>query len=127
MNACPFCDPETLEIETMLENRFCRFLQQPDKVLSGAGVIIPKRHCETRYEMDLDEWDAMQDLLNQVKAFITTSHKPLGYTIGWNCGAVSGVIIHHVHMHVIPRLTNEPIKEQIQFSLKPTTADRFGN
>ncbi len=127
MNACPFCDPATLEIETMLENSFCRFLQQPDKVLAGSGVIIPKRHCPTRHEMNFDEWDAMQELLNQVKTFINTSHKPLGYTIGWNCGAVADLVIDHVHMHIIPRLTNQPIKEQVHFSLKPTTANRFGN
>ncbi len=127
MNACPFCDPATLEIETMLENHFCRFLQQPDKVLAGSGVIIPKRHCETRHEMDLDEWDAMQDMLNLVKIFINISHKPLGYTIGWNCGEVTGVTIQHVHMHIIPRLTNEPINGAVHFNLKSTATKRFDN
>jgi diadenosine tetraphosphate (Ap4A) HIT family hydrolase len=35
------------------------------------------------------------------------SHKPGGYNIGVNIGAVSGQTVSHVHVHLIPRFAGD--------------------
>lgn len=69
---------------------------------------MPKRHCETLFDLTENEWQATYELLHQVKKYLDDRHKPQGYNVGWNCGAVAGQEIFHAHMHVIPRFQDEP-------------------
>jgi histidine triad (HIT) family protein len=34
---------------------------------------------------------------------------PDGYHIGWNCGTTGGQEVLHAHLHVMPRLRQEPL------------------
>lgn len=108
MENCSLCD-RNLSIQVILENEQCMFLQQEQEVLIGSGIIIPKRHCETVYDLNRIEWDATYDLLLQVKAYLDNCYHPSGYNIGWNVGSVGGQEIFHAHLHVIPRYEEEPL------------------
>ena len=90
--ACPFC-PSRLT---------------PQPVLIGSGIIIPRAHRETPFDLTAGEWNATFDLLGQVKDRLDLEHAPQGYNVGWNCGEVAGQSVSHVHMHVIPRYEDEP-------------------
>lgn len=106
---CLFCAP-VLEHETvMLANKLCLFLQQDEPVLLGAGIIVPRAHRETVFDLTETEWAATYDLLQQAKALLDATHSPAGYNVGWNSGAVGGQHIFHAHLHVIPRYADEPL------------------
>ena len=106
---CPFCSPN-LDVETViLENALCLFLQEPQPVLVGSGMIIPKAHRETVFDLSAEEWRATFDLLQQVKVLLDQRYHPDGYNIGWNCGKVGGQEVFHAHLHVIPRFRDEPL------------------
>ena len=106
---CPFCSPN-LDVETViLENALCLFVQEPKPVLVGSGMIIPKAHRETVFDLSAEEWQATFELLQQVKALLDGQYHPDGYNIGWNCGQVAGQEVFHAHMHVIPRYRDEPL------------------
>ena len=108
MNNCLFCSIENdLEQKIVLSNQYCMFLQKPQEILIGSGVIVPKRHRKTVFDLSEDEWNATFDLLKEVKVYIDNKYKPQGYNIGWNVNEVGGQEIFHEHLNVIPRYEDE--------------------
>jgi len=107
---CPFCDLESnTRQEIILENDLCLFLQEPQEVLIGSGIIIPKEHKESVFDLTEKEWQATFSLLQLVKEIIDEKYQPNGYNIGWNIGSVAGQEVFHVHLHIIPRYIDEPL------------------
>jgi diadenosine tetraphosphate (Ap4A) HIT family hydrolase len=92
----------------VLENGHCLFLQVDEPVLVGSGLIIPKCHRETVFDLTVEEWQATFDLLQRSREWIDEKYAPDGYSVGWNCGPVGGQEVMHAHLHVIPRFRDEP-------------------
>lgn len=110
MKDCLFCSIQNdLQQKIIIRNRYCMFLQKPQEVLTGSGIIIPKQHRETVFDLSEDEWMATFELLQEVKIYLDKEYKPQGYNVGWNIGSVGGQEIFHAHLHVIPRYENEPM------------------
>lgn len=122
---CPFCPPAVNVARVILENTYCLFLQQTEAVLVGSGLIIPKHHRETVFDLTQVEWLATFDLLQRAKDWIDQRHAPDGYNVGWNCGRVAGQEVFHVHLHVIPRFRDEPLAGRgIRYWLKQASNSR---
>lgn len=110
MTNCPFCnfkDDERGEI--LLQNELCYYVLCKDAVLEGWGMIMPKKHRETVFELTQDEWNATYSLLEEVKTYIDESVRPDGYNLGWNVGKIGGQEVFHAHLHIIPRFKDEPL------------------
>jgi diadenosine tetraphosphate (Ap4A) HIT family hydrolase len=120
MKNCLFCSIDNdLEQKIVMTNQYCVFLQKPQEVLIGSGLIVPKEHRETVFDLSKDEWNATFDLLQEVKIYLDSKYKPQGYNIGWNVGNVGGQEIFHAHLHVIPRYKDEPLSGKgIRYWLK---------
>jgi len=109
MKTCLFCSiANDLEQKIIISNEHCMFLQKPQEILIGSGVIVPRKHRETLFDLSEDEWIATFELLQEVKVYIDNKYKPKGYNIGWNVESVGGQEIFHAHLHVIPRYEDEP-------------------
>lgn len=120
---CPFCHPTVSEIAA--SNDLCLFLQQPQRILPGSGIIVPRAHRETVFDLSREEWDATQRLLAEVKALLDERHTPQGYNVGWNVGSVGGQEVFHAHLHVIPRFADEPLAGKgIRYWLKQSNNRR---
>ncbi len=109
MNDCRFCDRVADRTENVIENDLCVFLQHEESVLIGSGLIIPRAHRETVFDLILAEWNALHDLIHQAKILLDQTYQPDGYNLGWNCGAVGGQHVFHAHLHIIPRYNDEPL------------------
>jgi histidine triad (HIT) family protein len=115
MGNCVFCNPELEPNQNVIfSNEHCLFLQSEHSEikgsqLEGAGLIVPKKHRETAFDLTQEEWEATYSLLQEVKQYIDEKYKPQGYNLGWNCGEVGGQHIFHAHLHVIPRYEDEPL------------------
>ena len=105
---CPFCPPKVQELKITIENELCLFIEQEHPILEGSGMIIPKAHSETPFELTTEEITATFNLLKEVKEILDETLQPDGYNLGWNCGAVAGQEVFHAHLHVIPRFGDEP-------------------
>jgi diadenosine tetraphosphate (Ap4A) HIT family hydrolase len=126
MHPCPFCPPLP-EQQVRLENELCLFLQQPQRVLPGSGLIIPRAHRESVFDLTMEEWQATGNLLREVKRLLDEELEPAGYNVGWNCGAVAGQELIHAHLHVIPRFADEPLAGKgIRYWLKQESNMRRG-
>lgn len=110
---CDFCDTEAFrQAMVYLDNDFCfyassRFDHEVD-ILPGAGIILPKAHRATVFELTAAEWAATFELLGRAREVIDQQLAPDGYLIGWNCGPAAGQTVGHAHLHVIPRFADEP-------------------
>lgn len=82
-------------------------MQDYNGIPEGSGLIIPKEHRETVFDLTSIEWEATYSLLQEAKRFIDEQLHPDGYNIGWNIGKVGGQVVFHAHMHVIPRYADE--------------------
>lgn len=115
MKGCILCHPELEPTQKIiLSNEYCWFLQleqsqQKGIQLEGSGVIVPKLHRETAFDLTIDEWNATYTLLQDVKDYLDKMYQPQGYNLGWNCGEIGGQHIFHAHFHVLPRYTDEPL------------------
>jgi len=92
----------------VLHNDLCLFLQKPEPVLRGSGIIVPRAQRETVFDLIPEEWQATYDLLQHVKTHLDAKLSPDGYNVGWNNGTAAGQTVFHVHLHVIPRFADEP-------------------
>jgi diadenosine tetraphosphate (Ap4A) HIT family hydrolase len=125
MNDCPFCSDLIKPNEIVMENEMCLFLQRNETVLVGSGLIIPRAHRETVFDLTPAEWNATYELLQQVKKNIDFKFRPHGYNLGWNSGAIAGQEVFHTHLHVIPRYKDEPLAGKgIRYWLKQETNKR---
>lgn len=115
MKNCPLCHLDLYPTQTIvLSNEYCMFLQleqarQKGVVLEGAGIIVPKKHRETTFDLTLEEWNATYMLLHEVKEYLDEHYQPKGYNLGWNCGEIAGQHIPHAHFHILPRYEDESL------------------
>lgn len=112
---CPFCDADALRRDAFtLENDLCLLSIKPaaSGLLEGAGIIVPRAHRESVFDLTEAEWTATRDLLTRARAHLDATLAPDGYNVGWNVGHVGGQHVMHAHLHVIPRFRDEPLAGQ---------------
>lgn len=74
---------------------------------AGHAVVISRHHAPTLIEMPDDELGYLFRMTKSVSSRILQILAPAGLTIGINHGAVSGQTIPHLHVHIIPRYTDD--------------------
>ena len=72
-------------------------------VSKGHTLLIPKRHCETFFDLNDVETGSLVATINVVKSVLEANFKPNGFNIGANCGKSAGQTVMHCHIHLIPR------------------------
>lgn len=113
---CPLCDLSSLATtDRYVEHELCIYTsnshwkaeQQAEVVLPGSGIIIPRAHKRTPFDLSPEEWAATSTLLAEVKRAIDAEFAPDGYNVGWNVERAGGQEVAHAHLHVIPRYSDE--------------------
>ncbi|MFZ5391055.1 MAG: HIT family protein [Patescibacteria group bacterium] len=119
MTNCPFClDNKILKGQVLIDSDLCYFVESIDPVLKCAGLIIPKRHVATPFDLTDQEWLAIKQMINQVKQ-ILDKENPDGYNLGFNVNEVGGQNVPHTHLHIIARFKDEPLSGQgIRYAFK---------
>jgi diadenosine tetraphosphate (Ap4A) HIT family hydrolase len=106
---CRFCLGNGLLVgEPILTNRSTYLIGSIDPEMPIAGMIVPFRHSETPFDINATEWQDIGEMLVHARQHFV-AHKPDGFTIGWNVGAVAGQEIMHAHLHVIPRFKGQGV------------------
>lgn len=85
------------------------FIRQPQEVLIDSGLIAPRAHRESVFNLSEQEKKAMFKLLKLAKEYLDGKYAPIGYNIDWNIKIVGGQEVFHVHLHLIPRYEEEPL------------------
>jgi len=107
--SCPFCEPQVSGQALVEKDEQCMFIDLQHEILAGSGIIVPRVHRETPFDLTEAEVASTFRLLRQVKVRLDSSLAPDGYNVGWNCGSCAGQEVSHAHLHVIPRFRDEPL------------------
>jgi len=73
----------------------------------GHCMVIPKVHAENILDLFDDKVEPTFLTVKKVTAKLLKALNPQGFTIGINHGSVSGQVIDHLHIHIIPRFEND--------------------
>lgn len=67
-------------------------------------LVIPKRHCETYFELTKQERCDADTLLERLRRRVLEKDPSVtGFNIGTNAGVSAGQTVFHTHIHLIPR------------------------
>lgn len=119
MTACVFCERSALRAaDVYIENKWCVYASSRDPrdapgVLPGSGIIVPKAHRASPFDLTSEEWAATHELLLRAKAIQDELLAPDGYFLSWTSfpGSAEGVPAMHAHLHVVPRFDDEPRRD----------------
>lgn len=102
---CPFCNiNEKIDKNRIIyEDSTWIAVLDGFPVSKGHTLLIPKRHCETYFDLNDVENGTLCATINVVKRILDTKYNPNGYNIGVNCGKSAGQTVMHCHIHIIPR------------------------
>ncbi len=98
---CPFCNAAADRF--VAANEHAVAIEDNYPVNPGHTLVVTKRHVATFFDASKEERLALWRLVDEVKQQIDEEHRPSGYNVGFNVGAVAGQTVMHVHVHVIPR------------------------
>jgi diadenosine tetraphosphate (Ap4A) HIT family hydrolase len=109
MEGCAFCDIEKIIDESRIIYQDSTWIAILDgyPVSEGHTLLIPKRHCETYFDLNYLELESLGVTIGIVKRLLDTKYHPNGYNVGVNCGEAAGQTIMHCHVHIIPRYNGD--------------------
>lgn len=103
MEDCVFCKWKDDKEKIVLENDFAFARFDEFAVSKGHLLFMTKRHIKDFFETNLQERQAIFELVDKAKKLIDEKFHPTGYNIGMNCGKSAGQSVMHIHIHLIPR------------------------
>ena len=105
MTECLFCkiQEKGYEDEIAYENEY--FIATRDTYpVSNSGLIIPKRHFASYFDMNVDEQASVHQILKHQRDEILSIDSTVeAFNIGTNDGTAAGQSIFHLHIHLFPR------------------------
>lgn len=73
----------------------------------GHAMVIPNKHYEILGDVPDEELGSLFRGVKRVAKRITEALGANGLTIGINQGRASGQVVEHLHIHLIPRFTDD--------------------
>jgi histidine triad (HIT) family protein len=123
---CPFCiQNNLLRVNVLYEDDLWYITDMEEGSINNAAMAITKRHIETPFELNEDEWISLQKLLNKMKKIVDDKETPNGYNIGWNVHKTGGQNVAHAHLHLLARYEDEPLSGKgIRYAFKQLNNQR---
>eukprot|EP00400_MALV-I_sp_L67-5_P000852 gene852-807_t len=110
--ACIFCallknPPPRFKISA--ENKTCVAFPDNFPVSTNHTLVVTKRHVEDYWDATEEEKADIWKMVDDVKHMIDkrTFPRPHGYNVGFNAGKAAGQTVFHLHVHVIPRYSDD--------------------
>ncbi len=103
---CIFCNKKLLE-SSIYSDDYVYVLNDIYPVSEGHSLIITRRHVDNYFELNTGEKKSIDKALQYLKELFDEKYSPDGYNIGTNIGKAAGEVIHHVHIHLIPRYAGD--------------------
>ena len=109
MDNCPFCNIENTADKSRIVYQDDTWIAIYDNypVSEGHVLLIPKRHVETFFNLNMVEFGSLGVTIGIIKMILDKKFHPDGYNIGANCGEAAGQTVMHCHIHIIPRYNGD--------------------
>lgn len=109
MKDCLFCKiiKKEMSAEIIYEDEQAMAILDINPRAPGHTMVLPKIHCQTILDLPEKKIGPIFEAAVKVTYLLQKSLEPNGFTIGINQGKISGQIIDHLHIHIIPRFEND--------------------
>ncbi len=117
--------------EKIYENIFFEtkdFLVVYDKrpILPGHTLIIPKRHVSQIIELTDAELVSLRETLKLVIPKLLDAYGADSYNISINAGEQAGMVIDHLHFHLVPRKSSDAFQGNVAEFYRVLQSERIG-
>ena len=106
MDNCIFCEKFDKD-RIVYEDETWIAVYDSYPVSEGHTLLIPKRHCESYFNLNYLELESLGVTIGIIKMILDKKFNPTGYNIGVNCGKSAGQTVMHCHIHIIPRYNGD--------------------
>lgn len=107
---CPFClENNLLRVKVLYEDDLWYVTDMEEGSINNAAMAMTKRHIETPFEINEQEWAQLRTLLLTMKELVDSKEQPTGYNLGWNIYPTGGQNVAHAHLHLLARYEDEPL------------------
>jgi diadenosine tetraphosphate (Ap4A) HIT family hydrolase len=102
---CPFCclDPERI----VAANNHAIAIFDAYPISPAHMLILPRRHIASFFEVTNEERQSIMALLAEMRDKLLLEKGAAGFNIGINEGVAAGQTVMHLHVHLIPRFTDD--------------------
>lgn len=117
---CPFCiQNNLLRVNVLYQDDMWYITDMEEGSINNAVMAITKRHIETPFDINEDEWISLHALLRKMKKLVDEKETPDGYNLGWNVHKTGGQNVAHAHLHLLARYDDEPLSGKgIRYAFK---------
>jgi len=107
MDTCIFCKIIAREVPsfTVYEDEYTQAFLDIMPSVPGHTMVVHKKHSDKIFGYTKEELGVMMDTVKKVADALEKTFATRALTIGINHGEVEGV--RHVHVHLIPRSTDD--------------------
>lgn len=125
MQNCIFCKIAKGEIPAVkvYEDEKVLAFMDINPINDGHTLVIPKKHVENIFEIGPEELQEVISVAHKIARAIKSSLNPEGLTVVQLNGKVAGQMVPHLHVHVIPRKEDDPLK--ISWKMIPGDMDNI--
>lgn len=129
IQSCPFCiENNLLRVNILHEDDLWYITDMEEGSINNAVMAITKRHIETPFEINNQEWNSLRILLQKMKNLVDEKEQPSGYNLGWNIYKTGGQNVSHAHLHLFARYDDEPLAGKgIRYAFKQADNIRIGS
>lgn len=123
--SCPFCIPnDILRCNILYEDDLWYITDMVDGELKYGYMMITKRHIQTPFDINEEEWAQLRGLIKKCKAFLDEC-SPDGANLGWNINPIGGQNVDHAHLHLFGRFADEPLASKgLRYAFKQPSNKR---
>ena len=106
---CLFCKIISGEIPSQVVRETDHTLAFLDinPVHAGHTLVVPKWHATDLFEVSSESWAQVMEEVRQLAPAIKEATKADGLNIVMNNRRSAGQLVDHVHVHIVPRYTDD--------------------
>jgi histidine triad (HIT) family protein len=109
---CLFCKIIAREIPAQIidENERTVTFMDINPATRGHALVVPRSHASNLLEVDADDLAATALAAQRLAQRVTERLGADGVNLLNSCGSAAWQTVFHLHIHVIPRYTDDPLR-----------------
>lgn len=129
INICPFCETGNQQSAFALSGHN-KAIYNLSPILPGHSLVVPLKHVSSLFELTEAEISEFFSFARKVTAFLCEVYETDAYDWSLQEGTEAGQSIEHLHLHIIPRKTDdlpqgEDWYNKLQHSVDPQNKARI--
>ncbi len=92
-------------------------------VHAGHTLVVPKNHSQNIFDIAAEDWAAVAEIVRKLSIAIEKGVQADGVNIAMNNREHAGQVVHHPHVHIIPRFKGDGLKLMPQRKYKKGEAE----